>query len=103
MTLDANWRKIYVDTDTRGAAKCYDNGMWNSTVCADGASCAKMCNLGGIGESDWKGTYGISSGKDGVKMMFVTKNEDMNTTNVGSRVFMMSKDPDHQGDNYNPF
>ena len=100
IVLDSNWRQIFYKD---GNEKCYSDGAWDNMVCADPDSCAKSCTLGGVGEADWKGTYGISSGEEGLKMQFVTENQDMNSKNVGSRVFMLHEEGKYNGYSYEAF
>ncbi|CAE6512499.1 unnamed protein product, partial [Rhizoctonia solani] len=55
VVLDANWRWVHTTT---GYTNCYTGQKWDSTICPDGATCAKNCAVDG---ADYSGTYGITA------------------------------------------
>ncbi|KAF2205491.1 exoglucanase-like protein 1 precursor [Delitschia confertaspora ATCC 74209] len=88
ITLDSNWRWAHV---TGGYTNCYTDNTWNTTSCADGATCAKNCAIEG---ADYSGTYGITAGSDALTLKFVTKGSY--STNIGSRTYLMASDTKYQ-------
>ncbi|KAJ4394579.1 Exoglucanase 1 [Gnomoniopsis smithogilvyi] len=89
VTLDANWRWTHT---TSGYENCYTGDAWNTTICPDGATCAKSCALDG---ADYGATYGITTPSTGaLQLGFVTKNS--NGQNVGSRTYLMSSDSEYR-------
>ncbi|KZV96794.1 exoglucanase-like protein 1 precursor [Exidia glandulosa HHB12029] len=80
VVLDANWRWLHT---TSGYTNCYTGNTWNTTLCPDGATCAKNCALDG---ADYPGTYGITSSGNQLTLKFVTQ---VRSTNIGSRVYLL--------------
>ncbi|CAE6400526.1 hypothetical protein ACGC1H_000146 [Rhizoctonia solani] len=83
VVLDANWRWVH---GTSGFTNCYTGQTWDSTLCPDGATCAKNCALEG---ADYPGTYGITTSGNALTLQFVTQSANKN---VGSRVYLMASD-----------
>jgi cellulose 1,4-beta-cellobiosidase len=88
VVLDSNWRWAHV---TSGYTNCYTDNAWNTTTCADGASCAKNCAIDG---ADYTGTYGITVSGNSLSLKFVTKGSY--STNIGSRTYLMESDTKYQ-------
>jgi cellulose 1,4-beta-cellobiosidase len=84
IVLDSNWRWLHTTT---GYTNCYTGNTWDSTLCPDGATCAKNCALDG---ADYQGTYGITSSGNSLTLKFVTG------ANIGSRVYLMENDTKYQ-------
>lgn len=84
VVLDANWRWLHT---TSGYTNCYTGNQWDTSLCPDGATCAKNCALDG---ADYPGTYGITSSGSQLTLKFKTG------SNVGSRVYLMSDDSHYQ-------
>ncbi|OCL12446.1 glycoside hydrolase family 7 protein [Glonium stellatum] len=91
ITIDSNWRWTHV---TGGYTNCYTGNTWNTTICPDGATCAKNCAIDG---ADYSSTYGITAGSDALTLKFVTKGSY--STNIGSRTYLMAS----SGDKYQMF
>jgi cellulose 1,4-beta-cellobiosidase len=87
VVLDANWRWTHI---TSGYTNCYTGNTWNTTVCPDGATCAKNCALDG---ADYSGTYGITTSGNAMTMKFVTQ---ASQKNIGSRVYLLADDSHYQ-------
>ncbi|KAF8071995.1 cellobiohydrolase I [Lyophyllum atratum] len=88
ITLDANWRWVHTTT---GYTNCYTGNTWDTTLCADGKTCATNCALDG---ADYQGTYGITTSGDALTLKFVTSNA--NGKNIGSRVYLMNSDSKYE-------
>lgn len=80
IVLDSNWRWLHTTT---GFTNCYTGNTWDTTLCPDGATCAKNCALDG---ADYTGTYGITASGNALTLKFVTG------ANIGSRVYLMASD-----------
>jgi len=88
VTIDANWRHLHT---TSGTADCYAGNTWNTSVCPDPVTCAKNCALDG---ANYTGSYGITSTGSALTIKLVT--HDLNSTNVGSRMYLMANDTSYQ-------
>lgn len=88
ITLDSNWRWTHT---TSGYTNCYTGNAWDSSLCPDGATCAKNCAIDG---ADYSGTYGISTSGNSLTLKFVTKGQF--STNVGSRTYLMESASKYQ-------
>ncbi|KAI8813110.1 cellulase [Cladochytrium replicatum] len=77
VVLDANWRWVH---NVGGSTNCYTGNQWSSTLCPDGASCAKNCALDG---ANYQSTYGISTSGNALTLKYVTG------SNTGSRNYLM--------------
>ncbi|KAF2652546.1 glycoside hydrolase family 7 protein [Lophiostoma macrostomum CBS 122681] len=84
VTMDANWRWLHT---TEGYTNCYTGNEWNTTICADGATCAANCALDG---ADYSGTYGVTASSGDLTLKFVT--EGSYSTNIGSRLYLMASE-----------
>ncbi|KAL1841189.1 hypothetical protein VTK73DRAFT_3569 [Phialemonium thermophilum] len=82
VVIDANWRWVH---DKNGYTNCYTGNEWNTTICADAASCASNCVVDG---ADYQGTYGASTSGNALTLKFVTKGSY--ATNIGSRMYLMA-------------
>jgi len=89
--MDANWRWLH---NVGGYSNCYTGASWDSGYCPDDVSCAANCALDGVPESDWSGTYGVTSDGSALKLGFVTSGAY--AKNVGSRTYMMNTDSTYQ-------
>jgi len=69
ITIDANWRWLH---DKNGYNNCYTGASWDPKECPDADTCASKCALDGVGGSDWKDTYGITTDEDYLELGFVT-------------------------------
>jgi len=87
LVLDSNWRWTHIPDDF---TNCYTGNEWNATLCPDGATCAQNCGLDGVDETDWEGTYGVTSDGNAVTIKFVT--EGPYSRNVGSRNYLLDED-----------
>ncbi|KAK3674325.1 hypothetical protein LTR78_005794 [Recurvomyces mirabilis] len=87
VVLDANWRWVH---STSGSNNCYSGQTWDTTLCPDGATCAKNCAVDG---ADYSGTYGVTSDGDTLSVTLKTG------SNVGSRLYMLGV----KGQNYELF
>jgi hypothetical protein len=54
IVLDSNWRWTHT---TSGSTNCYTGNSWDSSLCPDGATCAKNCAIDG---ADYSGVYSHS-------------------------------------------
>uniref|UniRef100_A0A0W0FFI4 Glucanase n=1 Tax=Moniliophthora roreri TaxID=221103 RepID=A0A0W0FFI4_MONRR len=89
VVLDSNWRWLHT---TSGSTNCYTGNEWDTSLCPDGATCAKNCALDG---ADYSGTYGITTSGNALTLKFVTHGPY--STNIGSRVYLMdSSDSKYQ-------
>ena len=84
MSMDANWRWTH---NIGGYTNCYTAGRWDSSLCPDPVSCAKNCAIDGVDAKDLKGTYGVTSTGDKLRLNFVTQGQY--SKNIGSRMYMM--------------
>lgn len=80
VVLDANWRWLHTTT---GFTNCYTGSAWDTTLCADGVTCAQNCAVDG---ADYSGTYGITTSGNSLTHKFVTQSAGKN---IGSRVYLM--------------
>lgn len=80
LTLDANWRWLH---ETGGWTNCFTDGVWDTSICTDGLTCAKKCDLEGVDAPKFKSTYGVEPSDNGVKLAYKTNN------NIGSRLYVM--------------
>jgi cellulose 1,4-beta-cellobiosidase len=87
VVLDANWRWTH---NVGGFTNCYTGNTWDSTLCPDGATCAKNCALDG---ADYQGTYGVSASGSALTLKFVTTSSQKN---IGSRLYLMADDSNYQ-------
>jgi len=83
VTIDQNWRWIH---QVGQAKNCYTGNSWDATVCPDGATCAKNCEVGAA-SSEYTSTYGVTASGDELKLGFVTQGPY--SKNVGSRNYLM--------------
>lgn len=84
IVLDANWRWTHTTT---GYTNCYTGNEWDTTLCPDGATCAKNCAVDG---ADYTATYAITTSGNALTLKFVTGK------NIGSRVYLMASDEKYQ-------
>lgn len=84
IVLDSNWRWLHTTT---GYTNCYTGNTWDTSLCPDGATCAKNCALDG---ANYSGTYGINSSGNSLTLKFVTG------ANIGSRVYLLASDTAYQ-------
>ncbi|CAH7673465.1 glycoside hydrolase [Phakopsora pachyrhizi] len=89
VTVDANWRWTH---DKQGK-NCYTGNTWDSTLCPDGATCAKNCVLDG---ADYKSTYGVTSDKDGASLTLNFVTNGAYSKNIGSRLYALASDGNYQ-------
>jgi len=82
--LDSNWRWTH---STTGSNNCYTGNTWDTSLCPDPVTCAKNCAIDG---ADYQGTYGIKSDGTTITLGFVTHGPY--STNIGSRLYLMSSD-----------
>ncbi|OAA59800.1 cellulose 1,4-beta-cellobiosidase [Niveomyces insectorum RCEF 264] len=82
VVIDANWRWVHSKS---GYTNCYTDNDWNTTICADAASCASDCVVDG---ADYTATYGASTSGNALTLKFVTKGSY--ATNIGSRMYLMA-------------
>ena len=87
IVLDSNWRWLH---STSGSTNCYTGNTWDSTLCPDGATCAKNCALDG---ADYSGTYGITTSGNALTLKFVTNSAQKN---IGSRVYLMASETSYE-------
>merc|ERR1712243_302489 len=87
VVLDSNWRWTHTPGNT---TNCYTGNEWNATLCPDAATCTQNCGLDGVDETDWEGTYGVTSDGNALTLKFVT--EGPYSRNVGSRVYLLDQD-----------
>lgn len=73
-----------------GYTNCYTGNTFDTTLCPDGATCAKNCALDG---ADYTGTYGVTATGSSLKLNFVTNGANKN---VGSRLYLMETDTSYQ-------
>ena len=83
VVLDANWRWTHT---VQGYKNCYTGTSWDTSLCPDGATCAKNCALDG---ADYKGVYGVITSGSSVRLNFVTNN------NVGSRIYLLDSESEY--------
>lgn len=83
VVLDANWRWIHFSGQY---ANCYD-GKWN---CPDPVTCASKCELEGVTQDQYQGTYGISTAGNALTLRYLTNGPY--GVNVGSRVYLTNED-----------
>ena len=88
VTIDANWRSLHT---TNGTTSCYTGNTWNVSVCPDPVTCAKNCALDG---ANYTGSYGITSTGSALTIKLVT--HGLNSTNVGSRMYLMANHTSYQ-------
>lgn len=69
MALDANWRWTH---NVGGYSNCYSGTSWDSSYCPTPAACAENCAIDGVDQNDLRGTYGVTSDGDTIKLDFVT-------------------------------
>jgi cellulose 1,4-beta-cellobiosidase len=86
IVLDANWRWIH---QTGTYTNCFDSG-WNTQFCPDPFSCARNCQLEGVEQAEYLGTYGVSTTGNALTLRYVTNGPY--GKNVGSRVYLMNAD-----------
>lgn len=97
ITLDANWRwSRNIKDNPNGYSNCYTSS-WDPNPCPDPISCSKNCALEGVSQSQWLGTYGVSTSGNAVTLRYVTNGPY--GVNVGSRLYLM----DEAGVNYKRF
>lgn len=87
VTLDANWRWTHRINDF---TNCYTGNEWDTSICPDGATCAKNCALDG---ADYAGTYGVTSSGTALTLKFVTESQQKN---IGSRLYLMADDSNYE-------
>jgi len=80
IVIDANWRWVHNSASTN----CYTGNTWDATICPDGVTCAKNCELDG---ADYAGTYGITTSGNALTLKFVTVSQQ---PNIGSRVYLLA-------------
>ncbi|KAL0953573.1 hypothetical protein HGRIS_004789 [Hohenbuehelia grisea] len=93
VVLDSNWRWLHT---TSGTTNCYTGNTWDSSLCPDGATCAKNCALDG---ADYSGTYGITTSGNALTFKFVTHGPY--STNIGGRVYLLESENKYQLFNLN--
>ncbi|CAH7673462.1 glycoside hydrolase [Phakopsora pachyrhizi] len=89
VTVDSNWRWAH---DASGK-NCYTGNTWDTTICPDGATCAKNCVLDG---ADYKSTYGVTSDKDGASLTLKFVTNGPYSKNYGSRLYALASDGNYQ-------
>jgi cellulose 1,4-beta-cellobiosidase len=87
VVVDANWRWVHT---VGGYTNCYTGNEWATTICPDDVICASACVLDG---ADYKGTYGVTTSGDELRLNFVTQSS---SKNIGSRLYMMEDDSTYQ-------
>ena len=88
VVIDANWRWTH---SVNGYQNCYTGNTWDTTLCPDGATCAKNCALDG---ADYQGTYGVISSGSSIRLNFVTHGPY--STNIGSRLFLLDSESEYK-------
>jgi len=84
VVIDSNWRWTHA---TSSLTNCYTGNKWDQTLCPDAATCTKNCAIDGADENKYRGTYGVTTQGDSLRLNFVTT--DQYGTNVGSRLYYM--------------
>lgn len=67
---------------------CYTGNEWDTSFCPDPETCAQNCAVDGVSSSDWSDTYGIRASGNELSLTF--KTEGQFSTNIGSRVYLLS-------------
>lgn len=88
ITIDAEWRRLHA---TNATTDCYTDNGWNVSVCSDPLTCAENCALEG---ANYTGSFRITSTGSALTMNLVTRG--LNSTNVGSRLYLMANDTSYQ-------
>ena len=88
VVIDANWRWVH---STTGYQNCYTGNSWDTTLCPDGATCAKNCAVDG---ADYQGTYGVTASGSALKLNFVTRGPY--STNIGSRLYLLESETEYK-------
>lgn len=88
VVVDANWRWLHGSNDT---TNCYTGNEWDADLCPDNPTCSENCVVDG---ADYEGTYGITASGDELTLVYVTEGPE--STNVGSRVYMMEDESNYK-------
>ncbi|GAB9474547.1 putative 1,4-beta-d-glucan cellobiohydrolase b [Globisporangium polare] len=86
VVLDVNWRWMHKTGDT--SKNCNSGGKWDSSFCADGATCAKNCAVEGVDK--YQENYGVSTSGSELALKLVTTTAS--GTTVGSRLYLLADD-----------
>merc|ERR1712051_318378 len=65
---------------------CYEGTSWDASFCPDNKTCAERCALEGVDENTWRGTYGVTTQGNKLRLNYVTG------SNVGSRTYLMDSE-----------
>mmetsp|Transcript_9087 Transcript_9087/g.6434 ORF Transcript_9087/g.6434 Transcript_9087/m.6434 type:complete len:197 (+) Transcript_9087:177-767(+) len=89
--MDANWRWIH---NVDGYTNCYSGTNWDSSYCPTPDACAENCAVDGVDQNDMRGTYGVTSDGDTIKLDFIT--QGAYSKNIGSRMYMMNSESKYE-------
>jgi len=84
LTMDSQWRWLH-DARKNQYKNCIKGTppTWDESLCPDGLTCAGACALEGMNSQEYKGTYGVSTVSNGIRLKF------KNGESIGSRLYMM--------------
>lgn len=85
VVIDSNWRWTH---SRSSLTNCYTGNKWDASLCPDAATCTKNCAIDGADENKYRGTYGVTTQGDELRLNFVTT--DQYGTNIGSRLYYMT-------------